>query len=91
MARIIEWDGEPFAVLIESPGGDYLIPPIVFDLDGNISEGSEVVEAIAQSGTTVEMPVVRAAPGLLAEIDRRMAHLSSELGVPIGMPWQREN
>lgn len=85
MTRIVEWDGEPFAVLVETKHGNYLVPPIVMDEDGNVTEGREVLEAIVQSGTGIPMPVIRNTnPGTLAEIDRRMAHLSAELGVPIG-------
>jgi hypothetical protein len=85
MTRIVEWEGQPFALLVEGERGDYLVPPIVLDEDGAPVEGREVLAAIVESGQAVQMPVVRGAnPGVLAEIDRRMAHLSDELGVPIG-------
>jgi hypothetical protein len=85
MARIVEWDGEPFALLVETETESYLVPPIVIDADGNVVEGVEVLAAIVEADRTVPVPTVSGAtPGELAEIDRRMAHLSNELGVPIG-------
>lgn len=85
--RLIEWDGKSFAVLIEAPEGDYLVPPVVLDEDGRPIEGREVLAAIVATGIAIECPVVMAAsPGDLAEIDQRMALLSDKLGVPIGPP-----
>lgn len=85
MARIVEWDGEPFALLVESEAGDYLVPPIVLDADGKVTEGVEVLQAIVHTGIPAGVPVIRGSnPGMLAEIDRRMAALSDKLGVPIG-------
>lgn len=92
MSRLIEWDGEPFALLIEREDGRaYLMPPVVLDADGNVTEGREVLQAIIDSGVTVGLPVVRGSnPGMLAEIDRRMAQLSDKLSVPIGPRDDRE-
>lgn len=90
MARMIEWDGEPFALLVETPDGDYLVPPIVQDEDGVVIQGHEVLQAIIDSGVAVEHPIVRGASVAdLAEIDQRMAHLSKELGVPLQPPPPR--
>jgi hypothetical protein len=84
MARLVEWDGQPFAMLIESQDGDYLVPPIVLDEAGRPVEGREVLAAIVESGVTIKHPVITAAtPADLAEIAQRMARLSKELGVPI--------
>ena len=39
MGRLIEWDGRPFAVLIEDPAGAWLQPPIVLDQAGELVDG----------------------------------------------------
>lgn len=93
MARIIEWDGLPFAVLVESVHGSFLVPPIVLDPDGNPIEGREVLAAIALANANanadpdaaaISVPVLRdATPAILAEVDRRMARLSHAMGVPL--------
>jgi len=58
-ARLIEWDDQPFTLLIESPSGSYLVPPIVFNRDGEVVQGADVLEAIVASDTSVMMPVHR--------------------------------
>jgi hypothetical protein len=84
IGRIIEWDGEPFAVLIELPEGDYLVPPIVLDEEGKLVEGRELAAAVVETGIAIEHPVMTAATaGDLAEVDQRMARLSEQLGVRI--------
>ena len=88
MSRAVEWDGQPFALLIGEPGaGGYLGGPIVLDSSGApVGEGNrEVLLAIADSGIDVKLPVAYiSGPGELAEIDRRLAALCSELGVTLG-------
>jgi hypothetical protein len=87
MARMIEWEGQPLAVLVESDHGAYLVPPIVLDDTGVPVEGCQVLAAIVLSGVPTEHPVIRiSAPAGLAEIDQIMARLSDQLGVPIGPP-----
>jgi hypothetical protein len=89
MARLIEWGGAPFALLIEATEehGAYLVPPIVLDEHGRAIEGRDVLEAIVNSGVSVQLPVIRnATPAMLAEVDRNMQHISESLGVPIGPP-----
>lgn len=55
MTRLIEMDGQPFAMLIERPGGSsYLVPPIVVDSDGEVIEGHEVLAAMRQAGVTID-------------------------------------
>jgi hypothetical protein len=71
-------------VLIESPEGDFLVPPIVQDETGRLMQGREVLATVVEVGVTVEHPVVYAATAAdLAEIDQRRARISDELGVPI--------
>ncbi len=42
-------------MLIESSEqGSYLVPPLVFDHDGNLIEGHDVVEAMRQTGVTID-------------------------------------
>jgi len=87
MARIVEWQGQPFALLVEGATGDYLVPPIIRDKAGRVVEGAEVLEAVAESGRTVPLPVIEGAgPEVLAMVDQAMAELSAKLGVPIGPP-----
>ena len=83
--RTIEWDGEPFALLIESATGSYLVPPIMLNEHDTLIEGRDVLLAIVEAGINPDHPVVRApTPAALAEIDQRMAALSEQLRVPIG-------
>jgi hypothetical protein len=71
-------------VLIESPEGDFLVPPIVQDETGRLMQGREVLAAVVEVEVTVKHPVVYAATAVdLAEIDQRRARISDELGVPI--------
>lgn len=90
MTRMIEWDGEPFALLVQSEEhGDYLVPPVLLDSEERLitREGREVAEAVVFSGQTVELPVIEDADAAtVAEVDQRMARISEELGVPIGPP-----
>jgi hypothetical protein len=90
VTRLIRWCGEPFAVLVESADGDFLVPPIVFDPDGKLIQERKLIqrqsllEAAADASFEVDQPIIRdATPALLAEIDQRMARISEALGVPI--------
>ena len=79
----IEWDGQVIAILVHGQDGDYLVPPVVRDSEGNILMGHEVLEAIVQSGVAVELPVIEnCTVGKLAEIDSRLAQIRDSLGVP---------
>jgi len=84
MATVIEWDGKPFALLIETDDGmRHLVPPVVLE-DGVVLRGEEVLCAIVESGVTCEVPVIENGnAGILAEVDQRMAQISEQLGVPI--------
>jgi hypothetical protein len=83
-AHMIEWGGEPLATLIQSPDGDYFVPPIVIDPNGAILVGVELLMAIVESGVTIKHPVVQGCtPEQLAEIDQRLARVSEDLGVPL--------
>ena len=83
-ASLVELDGEPFALLVESRDGHYLLPPIVLDEIGRVIEGQKVLDAMDLMGMTFEHPTIAgASPADLAEIDQTMARISDELGVPI--------
>lgn len=84
MATEIKWDETTIALLIErAEGGPYLVPPVVFDLDGNLVMGMEVLAAVAESGVTVKLPVILgASPAVISELDQRLAHISAKLGTP---------
>jgi len=56
MTRLIEWDGEPFAVLIESPEGDYLVPPVVLDQDDKPIERRELLAAGVEPESRPSIP-----------------------------------
>lgn len=87
-ATKIEWGGEFFALLVESPDRSYIVPPIVFDLAGDLIQGVEVLQAIVESGVAVEVPMIRnATVGDLADIDQRIAKISADLGVPTIDRW----
>ena len=58
-AHIIEWGGEPLATLIKCPDGDYIVPPIVYDANGAILVGVELLMAIVQSGVSVNLQVIQ--------------------------------
>jgi hypothetical protein len=51
---MIERDGEPFALLIETERGSYLVPPIVIDQDGNVIEGQDVLAAMNVAGVEID-------------------------------------
>jgi hypothetical protein len=91
-ARAIEVDGRPFALLVEGETGSYIVPPIVLDREGmHVGEhNAEVLRAITLAGKQdpefkgVWLPVIRDAdPGTVAWVDRELARLSDELGVPV--------
>lgn len=85
-ARQVAWEGKPFALLVETDEGDFLVPPIVLDDAGNVVEGRETrenLEYVVQSGVEIGLPVVHGAnPGTMAEVDQRMALISKQLGIP---------
>jgi GGDEF domain-containing protein len=90
VTRLIRWGGEPFAVLVESPDGDFLVPPLVFDADRKLIQGRKLIkrrsllEAAVAASEEVAHPVITdATPALLADVDQRMARISETLGVPI--------
>ena len=85
--RPIQWGGEVIANLIETDDGRrYLAPPIVFDTDGNVIFGAEVLVAVVESGVTLEAyPVLRNyRPGDLAGLDQKLARVAEALGVDFG-------
>jgi hypothetical protein len=90
MGRLIEWDGQPFAVLVEDPAGPFLQGPIVLDPDGELVHGygsAELLTAVVETGQALDHPVIRDAdPAMVAEVDRRLAHIAQVLGVPVGPP-----
>jgi hypothetical protein len=58
----VEWQGEPFALLVQSEeDGDYLVPPVLLDSEERLitREGREVADAVVLSAQTVELPVDR--------------------------------
>jgi hypothetical protein len=84
VARKVEWNGEWIATRIDSPDGDYLVPPIIYDADGNLLMGAEVLEAIDETGSQVDHAVIfGCTPARLAEIDQQLAQISVTLGLPV--------
>lgn len=76
--------GLPIAVRIFSTEGDYLVPPIVFDDDEKLLMGSEVLQAIVDSGTSVDHPVLRGVSHRqLGELEQEQAGISTKLGLPL--------
>ena len=87
MARLIEYNGMPFAVLIDGATGPYIVGPIVLDEHGAPIEGREVLTAVVQTGVTIQHPVIRnGTPAVLAYVDQALARLAEQLGVPVGGP-----
>ena len=89
-ARAVEWGREPFAVLVEGEGGACLIPPAIVCEDdvihpsgARLARGQQAFGSAVLGGEEVRFLVACPVPAFLAEIDRRMAHLSAELGVPV--------
>jgi len=95
MLQMIRLNGEPFAILsipcdpgrllrgepAAAPEACYLLPPVVFDLAGNVIEGLEALVAITSAGIPAEIPVLyNKTPGDLAEIDQRLAALRDHFG-----------
>jgi hypothetical protein len=87
-SRRCRWDGEWIATLIESDGPNhesYLVPPIVFDAEGDVIMGREVLAAIVESGVAVECPTLRGyAAGDLVALEQKLARVAEKLGVPLG-------
>jgi hypothetical protein len=87
MSTIINWEGKPFALLIEDEDGPFLVPPIVLDDNNTLVGGRDLLVGLVETGISADPPVVRAStPGALADIDQHMAAISERLGVPIGLP-----
>jgi len=84
-AQRIEVDGQCVAVLIHGDTGDYIVPPIALDQAGDMVMGRSVLEAIIESGSTVEHPIIHdCTPAQLAWLDQELTRVSAELCVPIG-------
>jgi hypothetical protein len=80
MAEQLMHEGKCFALLINGPDGDYIAPPIVRDPDGEVIMGREVLQAVVDSGVTIEHPLIENCdPAHLAEIEQVLALL----GVPV--------
>jgi hypothetical protein len=79
----IECDGRIIAMLVHGEQGDYITPPIVFDVDGNLVMGVEVLAGVEESAT-IEHPVIEGlSTGELAELDQELAEVSVRLGLPL--------
>jgi hypothetical protein len=79
-ARKIEWNGEWIATLLEDELGSSLVPPIVFDQDGQVVLGAEVLEAIAEARQQIEHPILRDyTPGKLAELEQHLTRVRNAL------------
>ena len=84
MTRKIEWDDEWIATLVETTSGNYLAPPVVFDTNGDVVMGREVLDAVATSGTAIEHPMLHGyGPGDLAALEQKLAHIAQQLDVPL--------
>ncbi len=58
MSRIIEFDNQPLATLIEGKGdAPYIVPPIV-TVAGELRWGTELLTAVIKSGSAINHPVV---------------------------------
>jgi hypothetical protein len=90
MGRLIEWDGRPFAVLIEDPAGAWLQPPIVLDQAGELVDGygsAELLTAVIDTDRSIYLPVIPGAdPAMVAAIEQQLRRIAETLGVPIGPP-----
>ncbi len=85
MTRQIEWGDECIAVLVETPTGNYIAPPIVFDTDGDLVMGQELLAAVVASDTTIQHPVLHnCGPVALAVLEWKLAFVAEQLGVPLG-------
>ena len=85
MAEALTWGGELTATLIHGTDGDYIAPPIVLDHKGDVVMGREILEAVVESGVTIEHPVIiDCTPQQVADLEQKLARMSATLGVPIG-------
>ncbi len=83
MARVIEVEGQPFALLVDGANGQYIVPPVVFDTDDKLIMGFEILEVIKRTKLPINVPIYRnVGPADLAWIDRTLAAISKDFGVP---------
>jgi hypothetical protein len=81
----VEWQGEPFALLVQSEeDGDYLVPPVLLDSEERLitREGREVADAVVLSAQTVELPVDRWAGRRVAAEKRGSPSRLAEAAAP---------
>jgi len=83
-AQPVEWVGRVIAVDIHGQDGDYLAPPIVFDVDEKLVMGAQVLSAIAESGQSIEHPSDKrgVTPADLPALEQHLAKVSETLGLP---------
>ncbi len=80
----IEWNGELVARLVHCEAGDYMIPPVVFDTEGDVIMGKHVLDAIVESHALTAAPVLRDyTPDKLAELNAYLAWLSEATEAPL--------
>jgi hypothetical protein len=80
-ATKIERNGECVAILIATPDGRrYVVEPVVFDQDGKLVMGHDVLHAVVQSGKTIELPVLRGlSPGDVADLEQFLERVREQL------------
>jgi hypothetical protein len=60
----------------------YVVPPVVFDSDGKLVMGAEVLAEVKKSGKSQGVPVIRnASPAVVADLERFLASVCEQLGV----------
>jgi hypothetical protein len=60
----------------------HVVPPVVFDTDGKLVMGAEVLAEVKKTGEGQDVPIIRNAnPAVVADLERFLASVCEQLGV----------
>ena len=59
----------------------HVVPPVVFDPDGKLVMGAEVLAEVKKSGEDQDIPIIRnASPAVVADLERFLGIVCEQLG-----------
>lgn len=84
MSRHIVVNDEPTAQIVYTPEGQFLVPQLLVDDDGQVPEGMEWLNALRGRGMGVSpKPIEDATLVDPAWLQERLEYVSQQLGIPI--------